>query len=66
MVKVGLSVEEITTILEETIANGKSLSNEGLREIIAKAIVANNEKVAKDMEQVIASYLKRQESLHGF
>lgn len=51
----GLSYDEINEILKQSIASGKSIDSEGIRDVISKAIVENNNKILKDINKLLTS-----------
>lgn len=55
MVKVGLTEQEINDLLTNELTSWKFASEESLKNVIVKAITANNEKVADDVKKVVAS-----------
>ena len=52
MKRIGLSYEEIIEILQEAMSPEKRVDIVALREVVAKAIVKNNDKLLSDIKQL--------------
>lgn len=53
--KIGLTYKQIDEILAEALAPEKVVDCDALRDVIATAIVKNNEKILKDIKDMVAN-----------
>ncbi|WP_168198237.1 hypothetical protein [Crassaminicella thermophila] len=52
MNKIGLSHEEIDAILKNAISPEKTIDSNAIRDVIATAIIKNNEKILEDIKRI--------------
>ncbi len=50
----GLSYDEINSILKESISGEKTVNSTTIRDVITRAILENNKKILKDIEDIIS------------
>ncbi|SHK45751.1 hypothetical protein [Tepidibacter formicigenes] len=52
MNKIGLSHEDIHNILKNAISPEKTIDSDAIRDVIATAIIKNNEKILEDIKRI--------------
>jgi len=52
--KIGLSIEELDSVLKEYIGGNNNATAENMRKAISTAIEANNQKILEDIKKLIS------------